>query len=80
MKDVHTYNDLMEAATEFDGECVVAILPFAGSEGGDGFPVVAQSKEELDPVCTVWDYFFTDEPDCFDYERFKIADVPEEFL
>lgn len=56
-----TYDELLEFAMENDGECVVCL-------------VNAEIVLLTDPPSSgVWDYFFSDESEYFDYQQFGIA-------
>ena len=62
-----TYKRLVSFASNNDGECVV-IKHFGGE--------VTLSRNPPDSGLPSWDYFFTDEPDCFPFKKYNVVGAP----
>ena len=64
-----TYNMLSSFAIKNDGECIVSLV---STRNGPQRTVLSRDK----PKGTVWDWFFSDEYECFPYDKYDI-EVPE---
>jgi hypothetical protein len=62
---VKTKELLIDFASEHDGMCKV-VRSIHG-------PMAVPPDKELNGTGHVWDYYMCDEPDCFDFEKYGIA-------
>ena len=71
---VTTVSEVADFAAENDGECIVASVQFFSD--GEYAPCVFRSADSMRAMGYGgnWDYFFCDEPECFDHEQFGLED------
>jgi hypothetical protein len=62
---IQTKAALIDFASEHDGMCKVALT----IHGTMALP----PDKELNGTGHVWDYYMSDEPDCFDFEKYGLA-------
>ncbi len=59
-----TRDQLHNYAVKQDGCCKIAWV--------NGQIKLYSQNKDLQGICAAWDYYFTDEPECFDFEQFGL--------
>lgn len=62
---VKTKDLLVDFASEHDGQCKVALTVHG--------PMALPPDKEIGDQYKTWDYYFSDEPDCFPFDKYGIA-------
>lgn len=62
---VRTRDELHNAASRHDGMCKVVKTRHGA--------IVVDPDKELNGTGVSWDYYMCDEPDCFDFKKYGIA-------